>query len=329
MESLILTRDGLQIADTPMPPLMPGDVRIEVRSVGIGETDISIWIGEQEADLPIILGYEFVGVIHESSVSDLQPGILVTSEIDVGCNRCVYCRSGQHQFCESKKTLGKTRDGALAEYISVPADLVHPLPSGINRITGTFVEPLASAIRTREDVPPENGESVAVIGCGERGLLVAQVYEAFGADVYLTGNNRWKLGIARQLGMTNTINWSEQTWKKKILDNTEGIGPRIVIETTGSMEGINHALDLVRGGGTLALTRIPDQNGMIPLSKIIDKGIRLIGNNRGRFQEAIDMLDKRRIEVARLVNKEYNLEEGSKAFEQAAKPSVAKVIINV
>ena len=86
MQSLVLTADGLQIADTPMPPLMPGDVRIEVRSVGICGTDLAIWKGDLETPLPIILGHEIAGAVHESSVPEIQQGTLVTTDVDVSCN---------------------------------------------------------------------------------------------------------------------------------------------------------------------------------------------------------------------------------------------------
>ncbi|MHA2119493.1 MAG: alcohol dehydrogenase catalytic domain-containing protein, partial [Candidatus Thorarchaeota archaeon] len=95
MQSLVLTRDGLQLADTPRPPLMPGTVRIEVRSVGVCATDIAIWKGDYEVNLPLVLGHEIAGVIHESSVPDLRPGTAVTTEVDVPCGKCWYCRHSQ------------------------------------------------------------------------------------------------------------------------------------------------------------------------------------------------------------------------------------------
>ena len=94
MQSLVLTADGLQVADTPLPPLMPGDVRIEVRSVGICGTDLAIWKGDYEVPLPIVLGHEIAGAVHESSVPELTPGTTVTTEIDLSCGRCWYCRIG-------------------------------------------------------------------------------------------------------------------------------------------------------------------------------------------------------------------------------------------
>ncbi|MFW9794934.1 MAG: alcohol dehydrogenase catalytic domain-containing protein, partial [Candidatus Thorarchaeota archaeon] len=158
MQSLVLTADGFQISDTPIPPLMPGDVRIEVRSVGICGTDIAIWKGDYDVKLPLILGHEIAGVVHESSVPEIVPGTICTTEIDVSCGRCWYCRVGERSRCADREILGITRDGGLSEYISVPADSIHTLPESVDVVSGTFVEPLASAIQTQTDSPAEQDE---------------------------------------------------------------------------------------------------------------------------------------------------------------------------
>jgi alcohol dehydrogenase len=329
MQSLILTVDGLQLADTPMPALMPGDVRIEVRSVGICGTDIAIWKGDFAADLPLILGHEFAGVIHESSVPDITPGTLVTTDIDISCGRCWYCRSGARHNCADKEVLGLTRDGGLSEYVSVPADNIHPLPFGVDTTDATFVEPLASAIKTNQQAPAGDDEPVLILGSGKLALLLAQVYDANGAAVHLVGRNRWQLGLAKQLGFQHTYDTVENDWKSAILKITHDVGPRIVIEATGNTDGIGMALDIVRNGGIVALKSMHGCKFPIDPTAIVNKELTLIGASRGPFDQAIDMLSKGRIEVKRLITKEFKLEDGNKAFEFASQPTVTKVIVNI
>lgn len=329
MLSLVLTADGFQISDTPIPPLMPGDVRIEVRSVGICGTDLAIWKGDYEAPLPIILGHEIAGVVHESSVPEITAGTIVTTEIDISCGRCWYCRSGERQRCADREILGITRDGGLSEYITVPADSVYTLPEGVDVISGTFVEPLASAIQTRMVSPADQNEPVIIIGSGKLALLMAQVYDASGADVYILGRNRWQLGLARQLGLSNTIDLTRGDWKKSILNITHGVGPRIVAEATGNPEGIKIAFELVRNGGIVNLKSIHGCDYPIDPSIIVRKELTINGSIRGPFHKAIDMLSKGRIEVKKLVSKEFRLEDGAKAFEYADQPSVTKVVVNI
>lgn len=329
MLSLVLTADGFQISDTPIPPLMPGDVRIEVRSVGICGTDLAIWKGDYEAPLPIILGHEIAGVIHESSVPEIITGTMITTEIDISCGRCWYCRSGERQRCADREILGITRDGGLSEYITVPADSIHTLPEGVDVISGTFVEPLASAIQTRMDSPAEQNEPVVIIGSGKLALLMAQVYDASGADVYILGRNRWQLGLARQLGLSNTIDLTRGDWKKSILNVTHGVGPRIVAEATGNPEGTRIAFDLVRNGGIVNLKSIHGCDYLLDPSVIVRKELTINGSIRGPFHKAIEILRQGRIEVKRLVSKEFRLEDGAKAFEHADQPSVTKVVVNI
>jgi alcohol dehydrogenase len=329
MQSLVLTADGLQIADTPIPPLLPGDARIEVRSVGICGTDLAIWRGDYQTTLPLILGHEISGVVHDSTSPDIEPGTLVTTEIDISCGRCWYCRNGQRQLCTAKETLGISRDGGLSEYLCVPADLLHPLPEGIDATAGTFVEPLASAIRTEQIAPSRNREPVVIFGSGKLALLMAQVYDVCGADVHIVGRNRWQLGLARQLGLRNTHDTVSSNWRSDILKATNNVGPRIVVEATGNIDGIGMALSIVRNGGIVALKSMHGCAYSLLPTDIVNKELTMVGVSRGPFKKAIEYLVQGRIEVKRLLTKEFTLEDGAKAFEFASQPSVTKVVINI
>ena len=329
MQSLVLTQDGLQLADTPRPPLMPGDVRIEVRAVGVCGTDIAIWRGDYETNLPIVLGHEITGVIHESSVPELKPGTLVTTEVEVSCSRCWYCRHNQRRLCANREILGVTTDGGLSEYLTVPAELVHSLPLGVDVIAGVFIEPLASAIKTYEEVPAAEDEPIVVIGSGRLGLLTAQVYDAYGANVIVLGKNRWRLGLVRQLGIPNTISSEDEDWKERIRELTTDQGPRVVIEATGNGDGFRMGLEIIRSGGRLALKSIHDKMVEFNPSELVTRDLKLIGTSSGPFEKAIDMLDKGRIEVKRMITKRFKLEDGAKAFELAADPNTTKVVINI
>jgi alcohol dehydrogenase len=329
MQSLVLTADGFQISDTPIPALMPGDVRIEVRSVGICGTDLAIWKGDYETRLPLVLGHEISGVVHESSSPEIEPGTLVTTEIDISCGRCWYCRSGNKQYCASKEVLGITRDGGLSEYLSVPADLVHILPEGVDNVSGTFVEPLASAIKTEQITHASQNEVVVIFGSGKLALLLAQVYDIGGAEVHIVGRNRWQLGLARQLGLRNTHDAVSERWRSEILKATNGVGPRIVVEATGNIDGFNMALGTVRNGGIVALKSLHGCQVALSPTDVVNRELTLFGISRGPYKKAIEYLANGRIEVKRLLTKEFKLEDGSKAFEFASQPSVTKVVINI
>lgn len=327
LKSLVLTADGFQIADTPVPPILPGDMRLEVRSVGICRTDIRIWQNRIDVELPLILGHEISGVVHESTIPEILPGTLVTTELDIPCGSCWYCMNSKKHLCPTKKTLGVSIDGGLSEYIVVPNELVHPLPLGIDAIEGTFVGPLSNAIETYARATKEPEESVLIVGTGKMGLIVAQVFDAFGAEVYLLGDNRWHMGVAHQLGLRNILELSSD-WKDKLIAKTK-VGPHVVVEATGTKRGLQTAMDVVRRGGTIALTGHHEADYQLNPRDLIDKELKLVGTSRGDYKMAIEMLQKGRIEVKKLVTKQFPLEEGAQAFEEASKPQVVKVNINI
>ncbi|MHA1481450.1 MAG: zinc-dependent alcohol dehydrogenase [Candidatus Thorarchaeota archaeon] len=329
MKSLVLTHDGLQIADTPVPAIMPGNVRIEVRSVGISRTDMKIWKGDLEVKLPLILGHEFTGIVHDSSDPEICEGSLVTAEANISCNTCWYCRQNQSHLCNGRLMLGRTTDGALAEYLTIPADIVHVLPEGVDAQSGTFTEPLASAIETYARTSLQPDEDVLILGTGKAGLLIAQVYDAFGANVHLLGDNKWHLGLAKQLGLRNIVNKTEPDWKERIMNSTHGVGPRVVVEATGTAEGINEALDIVRNGGVVALTGMSEETTQFDSSAIVKRELTVLGSSKGSYDMALTMLGMGRIEVKRLITKEFALENGTDAFEYATRPEVVKVKINI
>ncbi len=329
MQSLVLTQDGLQVADVPSPPVMPGEVRIEVRAVGICGTDIEIWRGDKDVSLPLVLGHEISGVVHKSSVNEIEKGTMVTTEVDLSCGRCWYCKHDLTRMCSKRKTLGIDVDGGLAEYVSVPASLIHPLPEDVSIQNGIFTEPLASAIATVRATGIEAEEPIAIIGSGRLGLLVAQVYDAYGAEVYLVGRNKWQLGLARRLGLRNTLLTSENNWRETIADVTQGAGPRVVVECTGNSFGLQMALEIVRSRGIIALKSLHGKKVGIDTDQVVVNELKIVGSSHGPFDEALDMLQKGRIEVKRLISKEFPLEEGEEAFHYSIKPEATKVIVRI
>ena len=166
-------------------------------------------------------------------------------------------------------------------------------------------------------------------GSGKIALLLAQVYDASGADTFIIGRNRWQLGLARQLGLMSTMDINSVEWKKRILDATHGVGPRIVVEATGNTDGIAMALDIVRSGGVVNLKSMHGLSYSFDPTVIVNKELTIRGISRGPYNKAIEMLQRGRIEVKRLVSREFRLEEGAKAFEYADQPSVTKVVINI
>ncbi|MHA1862185.1 MAG: zinc-binding dehydrogenase, partial [Candidatus Thorarchaeota archaeon] len=154
-------------------------------------------------------------------------------------------------------------------------------------------------------------------------------YDANGADVHIVGRNRWQLGLAKQLGFQHTYDTLENDWKSDILKITHGVGPRVVVEATGNIDGLTMALDVVRNGGIIGLKSMHGRQLPFNPTQVVEKELTLYGASRGPFDQAISMLSKGRIEVQKLITKQFKLEDGDKAFEFASQPTVTKVIVNI
>src|SRR5690606_16771491 len=145
--------------------------------------DLHIYSGGMSVPTPLVMGHEFVGEVAEvgQQVTDITVGDLVVAEHVIGCGQCSYCRLGEKNVCVSPTLIGVHRQGALAEYLWVPADLVLRLPQGMTVDQGVLVEPLSSAADAIQKAAVTVGQRVAVVGQGPIGLFVDQVAKAAGA----------------------------------------------------------------------------------------------------------------------------------------------------
>ena len=179
MLAVQLKREGLHlVTDYPVPDPSDGEALISVLRAGICNTDLEIVEGYK--NFFGILGHEFVGrVVRCSSAPDLV-GKRVCGELNISCGKCSICKGGNSQLarshCPRREALGILhRDGAFSQFITLPVANLHPIPSCISDEQAVFVEPLAAACRIVEQLKVTPNTSVAIIGDGKLGLLVAMV----------------------------------------------------------------------------------------------------------------------------------------------------------
>ena len=150
--------------DLPSPVPLPGEVVLKVRAVGICDTDLQLaqgYMGFQG-----ILGHEFVG--------ETSSGQRVTAEINNSCHACPTCHGGRQNHCPNRSVLGiLNHDGAMADFVSVPARNLHEIPDAIDDHSAIFIEPLAAAFRITEQITLGPGIRFAILGDGKLGMLCA------------------------------------------------------------------------------------------------------------------------------------------------------------
>jgi threonine dehydrogenase-like Zn-dependent dehydrogenase len=301
-------------APKPIPP--PGEALIRTRLAGICNTDLEIIRGYM--GFSGILGHEFVGEVIRCDNNRELVGRRVVGEINAYCGQCATCRRGAPTHCPQRTTLGIfQRDGAMADYVTLPSKLLYPLPDSISDAWAVFTEPLAAACEITEQIKIHPGDRVVVLGDGKLGLLIAQVLQLTGCDLLAVGRHSTKLAILEQRGIRTQLAGEEIE-----------PGADVVVEATGSAEGFATARSLVRPRGMLVLKSTFHGDVTLNLSMLVVDEITLLGSRCGPFPAALRLLEQRLVEVEPMIHATYPLDQGLAAFEQAAAPGVLKVLLS-
>lgn len=338
-KAVVLTEPlKLTIAKKQPTPLKPYQARLQVLYAGVCGTDIAIFNGDYKVPLPIVLGHEFVGIVTEVGDPEFEylKGKRAVAEINNTCvayNRpklCPACERGLSNHCLERTVLGIIEaDGTFAEQVVVPIKNIHPLPEGFAPVEiGVFIEPLAAAIQTFELTPIVRTNKVVVLGAGRLGLLIALVSARLGAETVLADLDEKKLTLAKNLIKDiQTLHIKDQEWLiRSIARQTNNLGADIVVEATGTTQGIQTALHLVRPRGTLAIKSTPG----LPVeefdsTRAVVNEIRIQGSRCGPFDKAIEFIQRYSPPLDSLIAEVFPLHRAAEAIQLAQ--SLPKVLI--
>lgn len=316
MKALRVSNEGLQLADVAVPSV-EGEALVRVLRTGICNTDLEIIKGY--AGFNGTIGHEFVGVVAESNDAPELIGKRVVGEINAGCGHCVLCLSGDPRHCPARTVLGiKGRDGAHAEYLTLPSRNLVVVPDNVPDSAAVFVEPLAAAVGIVERVPIGREDRVAVIGDGKLGILCAFSAALFTNRVTLIGKHASKLEIAGNVGI-DTLLLDDAKLTVSEFD--------IVIEASGSETGFASALDLVRPRGTIVLKSTFHGMPKWEAWRVVVDEITIAGSRCGRFEPALKLLSESKISVDSLIEAEFPLSDAINAVDAASKRGAMKVIL--
>lgn len=304
------------VSDYPKPGMKPGEALIRVIMAGICNTDIEITRGYMS--FKGIPGHEFVGVVEECQDKRWIKKRVV-GEINASCNACDYCKKGMKTHCLNRTVMGiMGRDGAFAEYLTLPVENLHTIGDSISDEEAVFIEPLAAGFEILEQIDIKPTDKVIVIGDGKLGLLVSQVLNQTGCNLLVLGKYPEKLEIIAKRGIKTC----------SVFDYSRGVGD-IVVDCSGSPQGFFKAKELVRPKGIIVMkSTFADDISFNPASFVIDE-ITLIGSRCGPFKPALKALEKKRIEVIPLISGIYSLEHYSEAFSHAEKKGAIKILFKM
>jgi threonine dehydrogenase-like Zn-dependent dehydrogenase len=309
-------KDQIGLRDVARPSPAAGEALVRVCAAGICNTDLEIIRGYMSFEGT--LGHELVGVVEECADASWL-GARVTAEINLACQRCDLCQRGLQRHCPTRRVLGiLDKDGAFAEYVTLPIENLHPVPDGLSDRAACFIEPLAACFEILEQVAISQRDRVAVLGDGKLGMLTAMVLSNNGTPPVLVGKHASKIARAQRMGIRSTL---AHELSPKSYD--------VVIEATGSPSGMQLATSLVRPRGTIVLKST--YHGELTLQAapwVIDE-LTIVGSRCGPFPPALSELAAGRLLPEGLIDAVFPLHDIERAVQHASEPGVLKVLLQM
>ncbi|MDH3402103.1 MAG: alcohol dehydrogenase catalytic domain-containing protein [Acidobacteriota bacterium] len=314
MRALWLEDGELSLRDRPRPEPPAAEALVRVLRAGICNTDLELVRGYYP--YRGILGHEFVGVVERGP--EALTGRRVVGEINAVCGACRFCRDRAPTHCENRTVLGIAgRDGALADYLALPAANLHAVPDGVTDDAATFTEPLAAALRIQEQIAVAPGRRVLVAGAGKLGLLIARTLALTGCELTLLSRRPEAAAELAPEGVTCLT--------------AEALEPRaydVAVECTGNPEGFELARRALRPQGTLVMKSTYADRLTLDAAPLVVDELQLVGSRCGPFPPALKLLAEKKVEVEDLVAARYPLADALQAIQHAARPGTLKVLLH-
>jgi len=334
---------GIEVREVDPPSPAEGEVLLKVKAASICGSDVHIYHWRKGFEflipyLPVILGHEFAGEIDGlgPGVTGWQKGDAVTAEVARVCGECFYCKTGKFTLCERRNVsrLGVEKNGGMAEYVAVRAESLHRLPPNVTCEEASLTEPCCVALGAVRMAHIFPGDTAAVIGPGPIGLMALQAARAAGAQKTLvvgTSIDPRRLNLAEDLGADRAINAEESDPVKAVKEMTNGIGASTVFEISGSLQGVNLALDMVRRGGEVILVGIYPGNLDLPATQRIVREMKTLRGSFGTtsilWDTALGLMASGRMKVKPLITHRVGIDQGEEGFKASYSKEAVKALV--
>ncbi|GCE27794.1 dehydrogenase [Dictyobacter alpinus] len=328
MKAMMITEPGeAHVTELERPEIRADEVLVRSRVVGLCESDVELYQGKR-ADgyfrYPIIPGHEWSGevVAVGELVPDILPGARVVVESLRFCSSCRNCRAGATNLCErGYDELGFTSPGGLAEYVAVPARLVHVLPDHVSFEEAALLAPVAVVAHAFLRAQLRPGGVVAIIGDGPSSLLAVQIARLYSpAIIIVLGFRAERLQLAEQYGATHTINMSREDSQAVMKEIVGEGGVDLIFEGTGHVQAVEEALSDIRRGGTVLLTGLEASitplgfaSNLFVLNQITVQGI--FGANAAAWDYTLQLLKNGSLQLTSLISHRFSIDEYDSALD--------------
>lgn len=329
---------GLLMTEVPVPRPGINDVLIKIKKTSICGTDVHInrwdsW-AQRVIKPPLIIGHEYVGTVHEvgQGVKGFELGQLVTGEGHIVCGHCRNCLAGRRHLCANTIGVGVNRDGAFADYVSIPATNVWKVPVDMDTDVISCFDPLGNAVHTTLSFDMVE-EDVLITGAGPIGCMAIAVAKHAGARrVVITDINEARLELARKFGPTRVVNTAKEdlseVWQKE-LGMTEGFD--VGLEMSGSAGALNQMIDNMIMGGRIALLGTHSAKAEVDWNKVVFKMLHLKGIYGREMYETwykMTALVRGGLDITPVITHRLPVEKFQEGFELMGSGKSGKIVLN-
>jgi L-iditol 2-dehydrogenase len=325
----------VRIREMPIPEIADDEILVKVMASGICGSDVTEWYRVPKA--PRVLGHEATGTIAKTgaNVTQYKVGQRVFVSHHVPCNKCRYCLKGHHTACETLHTTNYY-PGGFAQYIRVPKinveQGIYRLPPTMSFEEGTFIEPLACAIRGQRLAAIVKEDALLIIGSGVSGILHAQLAKFNGVKcVTMADINPFRLRMAEKFGADYTLDAKENLPQKLKELNNERLADQVVV-CTGATQAALTALECLDKGGTILFFAVPDPTVKVPvpINQFWRNEITIktsYGAAPTDLEQSLAVLAKGKLNVKDMITHRLSLRQAAEGFKLAAQAETSLKII--
>ncbi|MEA5002340.1 MAG: alcohol dehydrogenase catalytic domain-containing protein [Christensenella sp.] len=329
-------RQGMEIRDIPIPTPKKNELLVKIMAAGICGTDIHLMHDEYTYYPPVILGHEYTGIVEGmgSAVSGFAKGDqIISMTAAVTCGHCGYCREGLLMLCNERRSIGSGVNGAMAEYMVIPAELAFKLPANVSGDdTMAIAEPLACVIRAViEQSHIKAGDVALVSGPGTIGQLTMLIAKMQGAYVIMSGTpqDAERLALARELGADAVCSSPQEL--KSIIDKITVDGVDVAYECAGAPPSLDVCINMLKKTGNLAQVGLYGKPVPVDMDKILCKELALsvsYATERTSWDILLKLASQGKLEkVKKLISARMPLDEWETAFDMFANKEGYKIYL--
>lgn len=330
--------EDLRLTEVAEPRPARGEVLVRVKACGICGSDVHGYLGlTGRRTPPMIMGHEFAGEV--AAVGDGVTGVATGTRVAVYpiafCGECAQCRQGNVHHCLNKKALGVLDcNGAMAEFVCVPAKSLFKIGDNVPYEIGSMMEPLAVACRAVNRAGDLKGKTVVVVGAGTIGLFITALAKVKApARLIVSDLSASRLAVAAKMGADRVVDPSKEKLDEVVKAGTNGAGADVSLEAVGATPTVQQAMACLRLGGTAVWVGNSARMVDVNMQEIVTRELNVVGSflySLEEFRIVADLLESGKIDVAPIISLSAPMARGVELFQRLAKDPgpLLKVVLN-